>query len=95
MKRQVIREEIAGAVYEYIPLAKFVVSAPGVCRGRPTFKYTRIEVARVLEWLAAGYSLEELLTGYKGRIPLEAIQEAARLAGKALTRVSIHRAGEQ
>jgi uncharacterized protein (DUF433 family) len=85
MKRQLIREDVGGQIYEYLPLGRFVVSAPGVCRGRPTFKYTRIEVARVLEWLAAGHSLEKLLAGYKGRVTLEAIQEAARLAGKVLT----------
>jgi uncharacterized protein (DUF433 family) len=95
MKRQLIREDVGGQTYEYLPLGRFVVSAPGVCRGRPTFKYTRIEVAQVLEWLAAGHSLEKLLAGYKGRVTLEAIQEAARLAGKALTRASAHRAGKQ
>ncbi len=51
MKRTVVREEIDGETYEYTPLGKHIVSAPGVCRGRPTFKYTRIEVAGVLEWL--------------------------------------------
>jgi hypothetical protein len=48
MKRQLVREQVGGEWYEYIPLGKFVVSAPAVCRGRPTFKYTRIEVAGVL-----------------------------------------------
>ena len=42
---------------EHRPLGKFVVSAPGVCRGRPTFKYTRIEVAGALERLAAGHAI--------------------------------------
>jgi uncharacterized protein (DUF433 family) len=86
MNRKMVREELDGQVYEYLPLGKYVVSAPGVCRGRPTFKYTRIEVAGVLEWLSAGNSLEELLAGYKGRVSREAIQEAATLAGKALVR---------
>jgi uncharacterized protein (DUF433 family) len=95
MNRKMIREDVGGQTYEYLPLGRFVVSAPGVCRGRPTFKYTRIEVARVLEWLAAGHTLEKLLAGYKGRVTLEAIQEAARLAGKALTRASADRAGKQ
>jgi uncharacterized protein (DUF433 family) len=86
MKRKVVREEIDGQLYEYIPLGKYVVSAPGVCRGRPTFKYTRIEVAGVLAWLSAGHSLRKLLAGYKGRVSREAIEEAAVLAGKALVR---------
>ncbi len=86
MKPKMVREEVGGDIYEYIPLGKFVVSAPGVCRGRPTFKYTRIEVAGVLEWLAAGNPVNKLLAGYKGRVCHEAIQEAAALAGKALVR---------
>jgi uncharacterized protein (DUF433 family) len=92
MKRKLVHEEVDGEVYEYVPLGKYVVSAPGVCRGRPTFKYTRIEVAGVLEWLSAGNSLEELLAGYKGRVSREAIQEAATLAGKALVRQATSRA---
>ena len=94
MKRKVVREEINGQAYEYVPLGKYVVSAPGVCRGRPTFKYTRIEVAGVLEWLCAGNSLEELLAGHKGRVSREAIQEAATLAGKALVRQVTSRTGK-
>jgi hypothetical protein len=35
---QMIREQIGEEWYEYVPLGKFVVSAPEVCRGRPTFK---------------------------------------------------------
>ena len=86
MKQQIVREEVAGQVYEYKPLGKYVVSAPKICRGRPTFKYTRIEVAGVLEWLAAGHSIEKLLANYQGRLSLSAIKEAAQLAGKALAR---------
>jgi hypothetical protein len=77
MKRQIIRELVGGEWYEYIPLGKFVVSAPAVCRGRPTFKYTRIEVTGVLERLAAGH----------------AIEEAATLAAKALERQARPRTG--
>ncbi len=86
MKRKVVREEIDGLTYEYTPLGKHIVSAPRVCRGRPTFKYTRIEVAGVLEWLRAGNSVRNLLAGYKGSVTSEAIQEAMILAGKALER---------
>jgi uncharacterized protein (DUF433 family) len=88
MKRKLIREEVGDDVYEYYPLGKYIVSAPGVCRGRPTFKYTRIEVAGVLHWLAAGNSLDKMLEGYRGRVSREAIHEAATLAGKALVGVA-------
>jgi uncharacterized protein (DUF433 family) len=48
--------------HEYVPLGKFIVSAPAVCRGPPTFKYTRIEVAGVLERLAARHAIQALIT---------------------------------
>lgn len=95
-KRRLIREKLPdGQVYAYVPLGQHVVSAPGVCGGRPTFKYTRIEVTGVLEWLSAGNALEQLLAGYQGRVSLEALQEAATLAGKALVRQVARHAGEQ
>jgi uncharacterized protein (DUF433 family) len=62
-------------------LGRFVVSAPAVCRGRPTFKYTRIEVAGVLERLAAGHAVEALIADSQGRLSHEAIAEAALLGG--------------
>ena len=86
-KRKVIREELPdGQFYEYVPLGKHIVSAPSVCRGRPTFKYTRIEVAGVLEWLGTGNSVEKLIASHRGRLSLDALQEAAVLAGRALVR---------
>ena len=47
--------EMQGDVpYEYYPIGQYIVAAPGVYGGRPTFKYTRLEVAVVLDLLAAG-----------------------------------------
>jgi uncharacterized protein (DUF433 family) len=94
VKRRVVREKMPdGQVYEYIPLGKHVVSAPGVCRGRPTFKYTRIEVAGILRWLCAGNSVDKLIGGYGGRVTAEAVQEAGALAAKALLHQASARAG--
>ena len=58
-------------------LGEHVVRAVGVCGGRPTFKYTRIEVAGVLERLAAGHAIEALITDSRGRLSRAAISEAA------------------
>ena len=91
--KQLIREQVGGEWYEYIPLGKFVVSAPAVCRGRPTFKYTRIEVSGVLERLGAGHAVDDLITDSQGRLSAEAIAEAACLAAKALARQSPAQAG--
>lgn len=70
--------------YEYLPLGQFVVSAPAVCRGRPTFQYTRIEVAGVLKRLGAGHSIAALIADSQGRLIQEAIAEAALLAAQVL-----------
>ena len=90
MKRKMVREELEGQTYEYTPLGKYIVSAPGVCRGRPTFKYTRIEVAGILDRLRAGQSLDAIVEGFRGRFSRAALEEAIRLAAQAL----VHQAGE-
>jgi uncharacterized protein (DUF433 family) len=74
-----IVETVGGEPYEYYPLGKYVVRAPGVCRGRPTFKYTRIEITGTLERLAAGENVEEIIAGYRGKVSRQAIMEALRL----------------
>ena len=50
-----------------------------VCGGRPTFKYTRIEILGTLERLAAGETIEAIRQGYEGRVSSEAIQEALQI----------------
>ena len=95
-KHRLVHEKLAdGQVYEYFPLGKYVVSAPGVCRGRPTFKYTRVEVAGVLNWLCAGNSVDQLIEGHRGRVTLEALREAGALAAKALSRQVSRQAGNR
>jgi uncharacterized protein (DUF433 family) len=72
-------------MYEYLPLGKYIVSAAGVCAGRPTFKHTRIEVAGVLSWLCAGDSVEALLERYDGRVSRDAtLLRAERLFSRSL-----------
>jgi uncharacterized protein (DUF433 family) len=56
--KKLVREMIQGELYEYYSLGKYVVAAPGICGGRPTFKYTRIEVQVVFDLLAAGKPIE-------------------------------------
>lgn len=82
---QLTREIVGGEWYEYVPLGEHVVAAPGVCGGRPTFKYTRLEVSVILDLLAAGWSIEKLLRNYsESRISEAAIKEAVHLARNAL-----------
>src|SRR6266705_3276706 len=75
--------------YEYYPIGQYIVAAPGVCSGRPTFKYTRLEVAVVLDLLAAGQTTEHIVREYaQSKLTPEAIAEAIRLAKEALVTVT-------
>jgi uncharacterized protein (DUF433 family) len=79
---RVVRELRGGEIYEYVPLGEHVVAASGVCGGRPTFKYTRIEAAGALNLLAAGYAIDQIARRFE--IPDAAVTEAIRLAGARL-----------
>lgn len=84
--KKLVREMVQGEPYEYYPLGKHVVAAPGICAGRPTFKYTRIEVQVVFDLLAAGEPIEQLMENLHGRVSREAIKETLRLATALLKR---------
>lgn len=85
--KKLARETYGGEKYEYYPLGKYVVAAPGVCGGRPTFKYTRLEVSFILALLAAGKTIEQVVQAYSlSRLTPEAVQEAINLANQALLR---------
>jgi uncharacterized protein (DUF433 family) len=76
---KLVTEIVKGDTYQYLPLGKHVVRAIGVCGGRPTFKYTRIEIAGTLDRLAHGETVDDLVAGYRGRVSRDAIIEAIHL----------------
>src|SRR5262245_56981423 len=78
---KLIHEMRGGESYEYYPLGQYIVAAPGVCGGRPTFKYTRIDVHHALDLLATGRTVEQVAHGYE--LSVEAVQEALKLAARA------------
>jgi uncharacterized protein (DUF433 family) len=82
-KRKLVSEIVGGEPYEYYPLGEHIVSAPGVCGGRPTFKYTRIDVRHAMSLLSGGWTVEAVARSYE--IPEAAVQEALDLAVQALT----------
>ena len=84
--KKLVREVVGGESYEYYPLGDYIVTAPGICGGRPTFKYTRIEVQVILDLLAAGEPLGQLVENFQGRVPRKAIEEALRLGAALLKR---------
>ncbi len=64
-----------------IELGQYIVSNPRICHGKPTFRGTRIMVFQVLNDVAKGKSWDFISKErWGGRIPLEAIAEAVRLA---------------
>ena len=84
VKQELVCEVVGGEPYEYYPLGEYIVAAPGVCGGRPTFKYTRIDVRHALSLLSGGRTVEEVAQSY--RVPVAAIQEALDLAAEALSK---------
>lgn len=84
LESKLVREMVGGESYEYFPLGNYVVRAPGVCGGRPTFKYTRIEVSFILNRIALGKSIETIIDAYADpHLTRLAIQEAMLLANSA------------
>ena len=79
--RKLVREIRGSEPYEYYPVGRHIVVGPGVCGGRPTFKYTRIDVRYALSLLAAGRAIEQVARGYQ--IPVAAVREALTLAANA------------
>jgi uncharacterized protein (DUF433 family) len=74
-------EMYGGEPYEYHPLGKYIVMAPGVCGGRPTFKYTRLEPSVILAYLSTGETVEEVVKDYReSNLSLEAVREAIAVA---------------
>lgn len=78
-QKELVTEIIGDEPYQYYPLGSYVVRAPGVCDGRPTFKYTRIEITGTFERLAAGENIDDIVSGYRGRVSKAAIMEAVHL----------------
>jgi uncharacterized protein (DUF433 family) len=79
MDSSLITESIGGEIYQYYPMGDHVVRAVGVCGGRPTFKYTRIEITGTLDRIAAGERIDEIVAGYRGRVSHAAIIEAIQI----------------
>ena len=81
---ELVQEEVGGEIYEYYPLGDHIVRAKGVCGGRPTFKYTRLEVSFILSRVALGRTIDEIVQAYDDpHLTREAIQEAMSLANAA------------
>ena len=66
-------------------LGQFIVADSKICRGRPTFKGTRVTVADVLADVERGLSWDFICYRWgEGKITKDAIAEAVQLARRAL-----------
>ena len=63
---------------------RYVIVAPDICHGKPTFRGTRILVSDVLEQVANGMAWEAIIEEWRGSLTKEAIREAVRLAREVL-----------
>lgn len=73
-----VRENFGGEPYEYFPLGKYIVAARGVCGGRPTIKYHRLDARHIIGFLERGDSPQQIARNY--HIPVAAVREAIDLA---------------
>ncbi len=60
-----------------------IVIDPDICNGQPVFKDTRITVRTVLEFLAAGDSMEDVLEEYPS-LTKEAVLEGLWFSAKLM-----------
>ena len=67
---------------EPIEYGQYIVADPQICHGKLTFRGTRIMVKSILEYVAAGRSRESISAATGGKISVEAIDEAVRLASR-------------
>lgn len=77
-KSELIKETLGGHPYEYYPLGEYVVAARGVCGGRPTIKYHRLDARHIIGRLRAADSVQDVARNY--RISTAAVNEAIELA---------------
>ena len=82
LNTNLVVETVGGEPYEFVPLGQHIVRAVGVCGGRPTVKYTRIEMSHLLARVAQGDSIEEIVGDYRGRVWREAVAEAVEITNR-------------
>jgi uncharacterized protein (DUF433 family) len=76
--KTLVTEIYGGRDYVYLPLGEYIVAAPGICGGRPTIKYHRLDARYVIGYLRLGETREDIAANFK--IPLAAVDEAVALA---------------
>jgi uncharacterized protein (DUF433 family) len=65
-----------------VQLGEHIVADPRICHGKPIFKGTRVMVFQVLEQVAYGTPWERIVWSWRGKVTMEAITEAVKLASE-------------
>ena len=66
-----------------VEINKYIVADTEICHGKPTFKGTRVLVSDIVELIAAGETVEEIMKGYPS-ISKEMIHGALEYAAKII-----------
>jgi len=67
-----------------VEVGRYIVLDDEVCHGRPTFKGTRFLVSDVIELLAAGLSIEEVVRDYYPSLDEEMVKDALAWAARVI-----------
>jgi uncharacterized protein (DUF433 family) len=60
---------------------QYIVSDPEILSGKPIIKGSRISVQLILEWLASGASIKDIVEEFP-HLPYEGVQEAVLYASR-------------
>ncbi len=83
MPRRSFRRKRTATYSEVRMLERLIVSDPSVMMGKPVVKGTRITVELILEKLAAGETIEQILNAHP-RLTREAVRAALAFAAETL-----------
>ncbi len=64
-------------------ILNYITSNPEILGGKPIIKGTRISVQMIIEWMASGATIDDIVQEYK-HIPTEGIKEALLYASNSL-----------
>jgi uncharacterized protein (DUF433 family) len=73
-----LKERVGEREIVYYPLGNHLAIMPGVCGGRPTVKFTRIDARAIIGALQRGDTPEQIVAAFD--IPLAAIDETVQLS---------------
>lgn len=67
-----------------VEVSKYIVIDDEICHGKPTFKDTRVLVSDVIELIAAGLSIKEIIRDYYPSLNQDMIKGALDWAAKII-----------